>query len=88
MPDHQGWPELANPTIPMPPNPAQEAPHVLRDQHGTRRWAWWRPDNDRPGGAWLHAQGGGALRGWTYIGPAKTPDGLPVELVSVTRAGF
>jgi hypothetical protein len=42
MPDPKGWPDAANPGT--PPNPGQQGPHLIVDESGFRRWAWWTPD--------------------------------------------
>jgi hypothetical protein len=76
MSDQKGWPDSNRPWIPM--NPGQQGPHVIMDKSGIRRWAWWTPISDRLGGAWMSGGGGSAYLDWTYIGPGKSPDGLPV----------
>ncbi len=76
MPDHTGWPDPAHPGVPA--NPGQEGPHLIADEFGKRWWAWWMPDSSRHGGSWTYAAGGGAGVDWTYVGPAKSPDDLPV----------
>ena len=80
MSDPKGWPDAANPGIPL--NPERQGPHVIVDQYGKRWWAWW--DGLGPNGGWSHATATGN-RGlnWTYIGPAVAPDGLPVEISQV-----
>jgi hypothetical protein len=79
MPDQKGWPDAARPGFPT--DPGRGGPHlVVVDKQ--RRWVWWRPHDDRPGGTWRYF--GGVIDGqdpnldWTYIGPAKAPDGKPV----------
>jgi hypothetical protein len=75
MPDPRGWPDAARPGVPE--HPDREAPHVIVDQRGQRRWAWWVPGTR--GGAWKYSAAVGPCVRWTYIGPAEPPDGLPVD---------
>jgi hypothetical protein len=77
MPDPKSWPDPANPGI--PPNPGQQDPHLIVDEYGTRRWAWWTPDGLGPNGFWSHARGGGRGLDWTYIGAPVASDGKRVE---------
>jgi hypothetical protein len=81
MADQRGWPDPTNPGVPM--NPDQAGPHLIRDEHGRRRWFWWRPANVPSDGSWSdeRVQVPAIYVGerWTYIGPAKTPDGRPVD---------
>jgi hypothetical protein len=63
-----------------PPHPEQAGPHLIVDEYGKRRWAWWVPGGAGVGGNWmLTGNTGNPHRDWRYIGPAKTPDGLPVN---------
>jgi hypothetical protein len=41
MPDPRGWPDQARPGV--PPDPDQERPHLIEDEHGKRRWFLWMP---------------------------------------------
>jgi hypothetical protein len=77
MPDPKGWPDAANPGIPL--NPERQGPHLIADQYGKRWWAWWTPEGLGPNGGWHYAVGGGRGLNWTYIGPAVPPDGQPVD---------
>jgi hypothetical protein len=75
MPDGKNWPDPERPGFPE--DPTQHGPHLIEDQYGIRRWAWWIPTNGT-GGFWTYASGSTHGQEWTYIGPAKTPDGEPV----------
>lgn len=71
MPNSHGWPDPARPCVPI--NPEQAGPHLLIDEHGAKRWAWWIPTSDKLGGTWMHATGGGWNVDWGYVGPAGEP---------------
>jgi hypothetical protein len=72
MPDQRGWPDPAKPGVPLDPH--LDGPHLVVDAYGRRRWAWWVS----AAAAWVYAEGLGQGHKWTYIGPAKSPDGMPV----------
>lgn len=72
----RGWPDPANPGV--PPNPRLSGPHLIVDEYGTRRWAWWTPTSDKALGTWKSARTGGRGIDWSYVGPAMAPDGEPV----------
>jgi hypothetical protein len=71
------WPDPERPGVPM--NPTRSGPHLIADQHGRRRWAWWMTTETPHGGSWIHEGGGSNGLDWGYIGPAQTPDGLPAD---------
>ena len=84
MPGTRGWPDPANPGF--PPNQTRDGSHLV--QMGPYRvWVWWMhigqsflmPAPSDP--AWgvagiLHPSIAAQER--TYVGPAMTPDGMPV----------
>jgi hypothetical protein len=76
MPDIHGWPDPQKPGFPA--NPEKYGPHLLMDKSGKRRWYWWRASE----GVWAGGRDGFspfmAEQSWSYIGPAKTPDDLPL----------
>jgi hypothetical protein len=72
MPNKAGWPDPADPGVPL--NPQQPGPHLVVDKQGVRRWAWWLGRDGR----WIYEGGGGGGLDWTYVGPALPPDGMPV----------
>jgi hypothetical protein len=41
MPDQKGWPDPAHPGV--PPDPDQERPHLIEDEHGKQCWFLWTP---------------------------------------------
>jgi hypothetical protein len=41
MRDPRGWPDRAHPGV--PPDPDQERPHLIEDEHGKQRWFLWMP---------------------------------------------
>ncbi len=57
--------------------PIKLAPPI--DEFGVRHWAWWRPDDSKALGVWIHARGNGRGVNWRYVGPALTPDGQSVD---------
>jgi hypothetical protein len=77
MPNPQGWPDATMPGVPRDPH--RELPHLVVDQNGKRRWAWWVPGAGGRVGTWKYSAAGGPCVRWTYIGPAESPDGLPVD---------
>jgi hypothetical protein len=79
MADTRGWPDPANPGVPV--NPDQPGPHLIVDEYGQRRWGWWRYggcsfQDNMTGIATQAAIMAG--KKWTYAGPAVPPDGKPV----------
>jgi hypothetical protein len=76
-PEPRGWPDPANPGVPS--NQEKAGPHLIVDEYSRRRWAWWTPHSNKTFGGWIHSAGGGRGSNWTYIGPAVTPDGQPVD---------
>ena len=74
MTDGRGWPDLANPGVPT--NPDQPGPHVIVDEYGRRRWAWWRSGEwSLPANYTGDATQAAVIAGekWTYLSPAVPP---------------
>lgn len=62
-----------------PDDPTLEGPHLVLDEQGNRRWAWWVPS---PGtsyqGSFVLPYNLGRPHEIKWIGPAVTPDGEPL----------
>ncbi len=65
MPNEQNWPDPTNPGV--PPNSWTEGPHLILDEHGVRRWAWWNAADGGARGGWNFSGGGGRGLDWTYV---------------------
>jgi hypothetical protein len=77
MAEDRGWPDPSEPCVPH--NPERAGPHLIVDEYGRRRWAWWMPTRRGGRGIWLYVHGGGRGECWSYVGPARTPDDRPVD---------
>ena len=72
MADARGWPDPANPGVPV--NPDKEGPHWIEDDRGRRRWGWWMGRAGRWLGSNRDVPASRIANQWTYLGAAVVPE--------------
>jgi hypothetical protein len=75
MPDQKGWPDPAHPGV--PPDPDQERPHLIEDEHGKQCWFLWMPVTASWSSGQRRCDPAFAGEHWRYIGAPAGPEGKP-----------
>jgi hypothetical protein len=79
MSNAASWPDLKR--LGYPREPEKPGPHLIVLKHGNRSWAWWNSHSEFwmiTGDGTTGASVAQAAEDWAYVGPALTPDGVPL----------